>query len=804
MSMIPPPPRTKSPEISTLEFFRTFYPAFNGQHHLEIRKLPGGKQTFCRSAEEAAIAADDSAQNVHFGVSMRDGKYGDEEHASLLPVVFADVDTRDFGGDRRAAAKAIADFQFEPSVMIDSGNGFHGYWLLKEPVEITEENRKHLKGILRGLAEKIGADVKCAELARILRVPGTFNLKDPENKKPAKIVCWHPERRYKIDDFEHYCIEGLTLETNVPLPAGEANGSRLCGKTKDFLAVGSKNGERNQRTYAATCDMKGCGYPLETARQMLLEGASRCQPPMDVEEAKKAIESAWKDDRSPARPQPETWSWGTPQDLPDFSSDVMPFDYDMLPESFQPWIRDIAERMQCPPDFPAVGAMVALSAVVGRQVTIRPKVLDDWAVVPNLWGGIIGRPSYMKSPALQEILKPLDRLETKAKEAYDEEMCDYEVEKLVTEGQVKHAKGEIRKALKAGKDPHESAKKAMAEEGASPIRRRYRTNDPTVEKLGELLNENPRGLLLFRDELTGFLKKLDREGHESDRAFYLESWNGTNNYVFDRIGRGTIDISATCISILGGIQPGPMSTYMARAARGGQDDDGLVQRFQLLVYPDPSGVWQNIDRSPDLDARNRAYDVFERLDNIDPISMGAQCDNSIPSLRFATEAQEQFTEWRTDLEHHLRGDDLPPILEAHLGKFRSLIPSLSLLIHLADSGCGNVSSESLLRACTWGEYLESHARRVYAPAIVPETLACVSLADHIKRGDLVDGFTAREVQRKGWADLQTRESVGEALVMLEELNWVRSVQVPTDGRTKVVYEVNPEIVNGGSDGQVGR
>ena len=47
-------------------------------------------------------------------------------------------------------------------------------------------------------------------------------------------------------------------------------------------------------------------------------------------------------------------------------------------------------------------------------------------------------------------------------------------------------------------------------------------DDATVEKLGELLNENPHGLLQFRDEDAGFLHMMDREGHENARAFLKE------------------------------------------------------------------------------------------------------------------------------------------------------------------------------------------------------------------------------------------------------------------------------------------
>ena len=111
---------------------------------------------------------------------------------------------------------------------------------------------------------------------------------------------------------------------------------------------------------------------------------------------------------------------GMPQPLPDPLPKVEPFEPKLLPEAFRPWIQDIADRMQCPMDFPAVSVMVAIASVVGRKVVIRPKKHDDWRVVPNLWGGVVGRPGVLKTPAIQEPLRPLCRLEYDADLAYQD------------------------------------------------------------------------------------------------------------------------------------------------------------------------------------------------------------------------------------------------------------------------------------------------------------------------------------------------------------------------------------------------
>ena len=71
--------------------------------------------------------------------------------------------------------------------------------------------------------------------------------------------------------------------------------------------------------------------------------------------------------------------------------------------------------MQVPADFLIVPLLVVCASVIGTSCRIRPKQQDDWDVVPNLWGGIVGPPSMMKTPALNEAVnKTLGRLEAAA------------------------------------------------------------------------------------------------------------------------------------------------------------------------------------------------------------------------------------------------------------------------------------------------------------------------------------------------------------------------------------------------------
>ena len=490
--------------------------------------------------------------------------------------------------------------------------------------------------------------------------------------------------------------------------------------------------------------------------------------------------------------------WPEPQPLPDELPPVIPFDFELLPSSLRPWIQDIAERVQCPPDFPAVAAMIAIATVVGRKVGIRPKRQDDWLVVPNLWGAAIGPPSVMKTPAIQEPLKPLKRLEIEAKKKFDAEMKEYEACQLVADQRKQLAKTAIRNALsEPGGDALEVARGAITKDVAQPTRRRYLVNDSTVEKLGEILNENRVGVLCFRDELIGLLKSLDKEGQEGARSFYLEAWNGNGRYTYDRIGRGTIDIEAAIVSLIGSIQPGPLQSYLCGAVSGDENADGLMQRFQLAVYPDISRNWQNVDRWPDTNAKNRAYHVICTLDRLDPSALGARLDDKagddIPYLRFDSEAQNRFDEWRGELEHRLRSGEEHPVIVAHLAKYRSLIPSLALLCHLAEGCIGPVGLQSLTRAITWGRYLESHARRIFSAAVTPDSVEAIALAKKVISGELPDEFALRDVYRQGWIGLGTRDAAARAVEVWCELDWLVEVEQSTRTRSRTRYQTNPKL-----------
>jgi len=217
-------------------------------------------------------------------------------------------------------------------------------------------------------------------------------------------------------------------------------------------------------------------------------------------------------------------------------------------------------------------------------------------------------------------------------------------------------------------------------------------------------------------------------------------------------------------------------------------DGGLRQRDWVRIL-------RMVFQVRDLDAREAAYAVFERVTGLDPAAIGAvQSDGELPYLRFTPEAQELFDEWRRELELRLRDPEMDHLILSHLGKFRSLIPSLALLTHLADEGCGPVGVTALHRACAWGEYLESHAGRFYAPVVSSGVSGAHALAKRLRRGDLPSGFTLRELYRKHWRSLASKEEAQDAVDVLEDLHWLHPVHVKTEGRWTTRFFVNPQVM----------
>ena len=396
------------------------------------------------------------------------------------------------------------------------------------------------------------------------------------------------------------------------------------------------------------------------------------------------------------------FQWPDPKPLDDALPPVISFAADLLPDVLRPWVLDVAERTQAPVEYVATASMVSLGSALGRKVALRPKLRDDWHEFGNLWGAVIGPPSWMKSPALDEGRRPLDILESRHLQVYESAHKEWEADSEAAKVRRDGAKDRARKAAREGKgfDKMELVAAEIPEEPQPP---RLIVNDATIPALCDVLRANPNGVLIFRDELAGLIAELDREGMEGARGFFLTGWSGKSGHTEDRIARGTnLRVPYVCLALLGGIQPARVGPLLRESiATGG--GDGFLSRFSLTVWPDSPGEYRAIDRDPDEAARKAAFDAYGRLYALQPADIGAEfVDGLSPFLRLDPEAAEAFKDWDVALRNRLRSGVEDAALAAHLGKYPKAVCAIALLSHLADGGsrsgvcCSRVTSPSVV------------------------------------------------------------------------------------------------------------
>lgn len=527
--------------------------------------------------------------------------------------------------------------------------------------------------------------------------------------------------------------------------------------------------------------------------------------------------------------------WADPKPINHTLPPVTGITHNMLPKPLYDYAINTAERLGVPIEFVAVPLVVALGSVIGTKVAIMPKRYDNWDIVPNLWGAVIGKPSSKKSPSITEAMKPIDNLVIKARADYELNKQEHETQKLINDSKAKIAEKELKKLADtlASQTDDDDAKDKVTDDDlrqkaafiadskkqdeSIPIPRRHMVGNITMEKLGEIENQNNNGVLQFRDELSGFLSSLEKDSEQEQRAFYLSGFNGTGSEMVDRIGRGSLFIENHCLSVMGGIQPDKLEMYLEQTMRG-LGNDGLMQRFQMMVYPDPLPRRKEKDIAVDKESRDAVYELFIAADELfegQLASYGANEPNEYykrPYFRFADDAYNVFMDWYDALQ--AKADDTEhEVIAQHLLKYGRLIPALALIFHLVDcieigSRLGGVSLNALKAAIAWGNMLETHMLRVYNCITDNSHLKASLLSKKIltmlkKPSDKTDktdwishGFTARSLKRKNWKGLTDNNAVQTAIDVLIEYDWLDYKEIKSTaqgGRPTERYWINPKL-----------
>jgi hypothetical protein len=466
-----------------------------------------------------------------------------------------------------------------------------------------------------------------------------------------------------------------------------------------------------------------------------------------------------------------------PEPLPGLPP-VMPFDLNLLPNALRPYAADVSERMQCPIDFVGASLMAALSAAVGRRRSVYAKRNDNWRVVPNLWCAIIGRPSAMKSPALSASMIALKRIDRQMAEDYQEALKVAQIDADMAGLSAKDANTKAQAAMKKGDTGTARSLLENAQQGevVEPVQTRLIESDATVEALQMSMAASPNGLLLYRDELAGWLQKLEQEDQAEARSFYLVASTGRESFTQRRIGRGITNIDSCVLSIIGGIQPARIAK-VTKAAVSGASDDGLIQRFQLAVWPDDNHRYRHTDQAPNAKAEMLYQEIFETLHSLEYLEA---------PLRMTSEAIALFAEWSTSLNLEIRAGEMHTALQSHLLKSSETVLAIALLCELADDPeATEVGADAIRRALAWATYLRSHAQRLYHHGSDAAMVAAKLILS--KKKDLKDGFSARDLRRKCWSGLDA-EVIAPAIEVLIDYGHLYEIEVTNNCRPTFKYQ----------------
>ena len=445
------------------------------------------------------------------------------------------------------------------------------------------------------------------------------------------------------------------------------------------------------------------------------------------------------------------------------------FSLEIFPEEIQTYLAILSSQFSQEADYAATAFAITSAGLIGRSVHLKMRASSSWVEAANCWGMLIGAPSAKKSPILRQILKLLNPLNKRAEEQFSMKL----------------------KAYKARKRAAENAKEEFDE--LPPILRRYTTDDITTPKLRELMDGNPRGLILKNDELKGQLERLDKQGSEGDRSFMMSCWSGLDDYSEDRKCRDSLLNTPLALTWIGCIPPGPLQRYLCEAMGRGGGADGFMQRFQLVCYPDHQRIFVLSDEGMPTAIEAKIQGIIEQLDT--------DFSGEPRQLLFNDEAQMFFDQWLVCHENDTRGGAHPIYWESHLGKQAKVVAVFVIILLRFKEAINGVLEDqvslSTLQAALQAQiYYLGHARRCYDSVVGGAVNDAEIILGLIRQKRLPQRFKAQDIYHQGLGGLSDSGRVRNALDLLQDYGWVISTKEKSGpGRHPEFWIAHPNVLS---------
>ena len=498
-----------------------------------------------------------------------------------------------------------------------------------------------------------------------------------------------------------------------------------------------------------------------------------------------------------------------PKPLPIPEDEPLPeFTPEDIPIQIREYVVRNAQNVQVPLSFILVALIGAFGSLLGSCLRIQPKENDTWTVCVNFWYLIVGPPSVRKSPAEKIGSAGLIHVANLEYEKYEKQKREWTPieDRLLAE---KEGLLERIRKLKSSSTPHKGVSIDQIQEelcaietqlAQKPLAKVLFTNDATIEKIIDIEAINGNGVTVKRDEISGWIAKLEGSDARGDRQTYLEGFEGGNSYRVDRITRDARRASSHTISIGGTTQPGPLLHLIEASSGASKQNDGFTQRFSLaVVSPQPKlGQYSDVKVDPTellalQKASERMYAWSQQI--LESEKLGHLV------IKFSAEAQRLWQPIFKDLESLLFDAIEWPDLQAHIGKYPKLVPSLALVfasIERAYSdlpGCPiEVDKDHLLLAERWMKILHQHAEYLYGARPQMLSPAETALAQKIQDLKITDGMKIRDIYRHNWKHLKSEKSVEAAIEALSEFGWCMiEVVRKSRGAPSTVIRLHPQF-----------
>lgn len=259
---------------STYRFFKTLFPNFSsGFVEIRVFRSSGpARQFFFPTISRLVrvlprIVRENESANICFSVAPRAQRKGTKDAIKRIPVVWVDLDLKDFP-TRKDAIDRIRNFPMRPTVIVDSGHGWHLYWRLSRQIRIRDASDVSLmESRLKGLARALGGDQNSTDLSRVLRVPGSWNRKNPSSPLRTRIVLLKPEREYRLRDLAAHITAHKALQETLPTHS----------EAISDLLTNLKPGNRNSSFFRIAARLHSDGRSYEDIFALLSRHAERCE-----------------------------------------------------------------------------------------------------------------------------------------------------------------------------------------------------------------------------------------------------------------------------------------------------------------------------------------------------------------------------------------------------------------------------------------------------------------------------------------------------------------------------------------------